>query len=180
MTESLFALRVRYPGTTPIQTQTLPVGLFDAGATRLVRDTVVHLSRGENRSFIQFPPGLGLPVKSFTIDDVDVLWGLITLYPWDINSSSVSAHFDNIVRERPNRPRQMQTALVLEIEFEDGDAEIRDTRRGVSIELKNMKLTVKLPLYVRDGRLFYIFAHPEFDLGAALSCESAKASFDQP
>ena len=114
-----------------------------------------HLDRGTDASFIQYPSGAKV---QFTIRDfaTNPWWRFpITQYPNDINSNTIQG---SLVKG------EFGTAqLKVVISFGEEGTEIRGS---YSIQLSNMKLTVRMDLGILDRLISYPIAKAHFEFGS--------------
>jgi len=155
-----FTLRVTYPGTTPLQTITVPAALVDAFVNSVVSQIRVHLTRGANQSFVDFPPNLNVQDVHFTIPDfvrtIDLLLFQINIVEFvdDVNTNGLTFSLENAAVGFANGFMRLVAT------FEEAGREIRGT---FAAQLSDMKLTVDLGLTALAGRVSYGNVRTRFD-----------------
>lgn len=147
-TREPFRLKVSYPGTVEVKTLPLPLSLINAFIDDTVKKISIHLTSGNNASYIKFPSSMGVPNSTFTLPNFTKKILLTTIKERinDINSNSVSARLDNANSDFING------SVKFEVSFETSGREIKGTVDG---HIKNMKLTVRLGLSVQNSQITY-------------------------
>lgn len=157
-------------GCCDIKSSTLPDSIVEDLVNSTIGQTRIHITRGVDASYIDYPENLDIPDEYFTIEDFEhTLYDLyitksrIIQYPNDINSNNITFLLENATS------KYIDGFIRLIIEFEESGTEILGT---YSIEVRDMKLTIDLGLEVKDGRVSYYINHVRVNFSFDMDIEN--------
>jgi len=157
-----FRLSVSYPSDIPLKTIVVPASLVSSFVNATIGQTKIHVTDGNNQSYIKFPASFGVPMRRFTAPRYSYTINL----PWpipdikinervnDINSRSVDFALRNASAQFSNG------SMRLTVQFEHQGKEILGTFHA---HLRNMKLIVNLGLETRNKKISYIRNNVDVD-----------------
>jgi hypothetical protein len=153
-----FTLRLLYPGDRAIDSQEISSSLIEGFVNKLLGETEIRITRGEDQSYIRLPGALGLDDVRFTIPDFRKKVAFLTIqeYPRMIESRDLTMSLINASRQHPNG------GLGVTITFagEEGANEINGTFHG---RLSDMRLVIQLGLTMDGSAIAYNRVHVTFD-----------------
>ena len=156
-----FALNVTYPGTIKIETKKLYLKILNPIFESTVKKINIHLTNGNNKSYIEFPSSMDVPKSTFTIPNFQVRTPVLRVIERvnDINSKSVVANLENANADKING------SFKFDIEFETSGHEIVGT---IHANLSNMKLSMRLGIAVENGKITYLTDNMDVDFPIAI------------
>ncbi|WP_428738677.1 hypothetical protein [Sulfurimonas sp.] len=150
----IFKLTLSYPGTTEIKTIQVPVSLIDAFVQQTLEQITIHLTNGDNNSYIRFPASMNVGDQHFTIPGYSKNINM----PWPVPDIKIREHISNINSKSVdvalgNRNSDFSNGYIdMNVVFETSGHEIKGT---LDANIGHMDLTVKLGLTVENRRVTY-------------------------
>ena len=149
-----FRLLVSYPTDIQIKQFSVPISLINTLLGATISRINIHVTDGANKSYIKFPPEMGVQTKYFTVPSfykkINMPWPIpdieIRERVNDINSQSVTFSLKNASSQYANGHMEFK------VKFEESGKEVLGTFHA---HLSNMNLTIKLGFATRIRKISY-------------------------
>lgn len=151
-----FTVRLLYPGEREIMELTITKSLLEDFVNKLLGETSIRITQGEEASHVQLPKALGIDDITFTVPDFrkKIMFVSIHQYPSNIDSERLVLSLINADKRYPNG------GLGMTIMFAGDHDQIMGTFHG---RLTDMRLVIQLGLAMDDGAVTYNRVEVSFD-----------------
>jgi hypothetical protein len=148
------SLTATYLTNTILKTAQVPASYLEMFVNGVLSKTQIHLSDGQDASYIRFPDSLGGQQYRFTVPrfkkKINMPWPIpdirVEERVEDVNSEQMTLEVVNAGQTHANG------SLRLHVTLEEGGTEIRGT---FHVQLRNMKLAISLGLEAQEGKISY-------------------------